>query len=492
MKKIIYTLLLCTTSLSSCLNLEPEMYNVINPGIYPVNEADANSLVVSAAYGTFTSNWYSGMFNTANGIQICSDMTTDLATCQWGESGWGPLYNHIWTPNYNYVSLPYGYSKGFSKMILAEDRIKDVPMPDVNKKWLNAELHLGKGWLGYLLYDYYGPVPVPSMTELSNPLAEIIIPRPTKEWMVNFIETELKASLDLPATYAKADPKYGRFTRGLAYTLLMKLYMHEKEWAKAEAAGRELMKPEYGYDLVHTSYADIFTLENEKNVEIIFACQEDRSVSQQMFHAHVLSSQYLTKNPNIQKWGGFRVPWEFYNTYEEKDKRLEVLVGSFMGTDGVLYDQSTRYTTDVLRMGALPVKYGEDPVAIGEESQVDWVVYRYADVLTLLSEAIVRQEGVTLEAIDLLNRVRTRAGLDAYTMDDIAGTDDFLEKLLLERGHEFFFEGVRRSDLIRHGKYIEYARKRGSVTTKDEFVLMPIPQSVINEGKGIVTQNPGY
>ena len=39
----------------------------------------------------------------------------------------------------------------------------------------------------------------------------------------------------------------------------------------------------------------------------------------------------------------------------------------------------------------MPVKYGEDPDATGEESQVDWIVYRYADVLTLLAEAIVRE-----------------------------------------------------------------------------------------------------
>ena len=140
------------------------------------------------------------------------------------------------------------------------------------------------------------------------------------------------------------------------------------------------------------------------------------------------------------------------------------------------------------------VKYGEDPAATGEESQVDWIVYRYADVLTLLSEAIVRQNNaVTEEALDLLNQVRTRAGIPAYTLSDIKDVQDFLDKVLEERGHELWFEGARRTDLIRHGKYIEYARKyRNSVTAQDYMNLMPLPQSVINESKGQVIQNPGY
>lgn len=143
--------------------------------------------------------------------------------------------------------------------------------------------------------------------------------------------------------------------------------------------------------------------------------------------------------------------------------------------------------------GAVPVKYAEDPESTGDGSQIDWIVYRYADVLTLLSEAIVRNNNtVSQEALDLLNQVRVRAKLNAYTMGDVKGTDDFLDKVLQERGYELWWEGVRRSDLIRHGKFIQNAIDRGSTTTKPEFVLFPLPQAVINEGKGIIIQNAGY
>ena len=101
-----------------------------------------------------------------------------------------------------------------------------------------------------------------------------------------------------------------------------------------------------------------------------------------------------------------------------------------------------------------------DKKATGTRSHKNLIVYRYADVLTLLAEAIVREGNtVTPEAVELLNMVHTRAGLPAYTMADFAGADAFLEAVLTERGHELWFEGVRRSDLIRYGRYIEYARK---------------------------------
>ncbi len=489
MKRILYLLVICF-SLSSCFDLDPEMYDVINPGIFPQNEADAEALVVAAAYSPFRDNAYNGIFNSGNGIHVVSEMTTDAGICTWGSSLWSDLHMHSWTPDHEYISLEYTrYANNISAMTLTMERIKNVPMSESSLARMTAELKCGRGWLAFLLYDFFGPIPVASLEQLQNPLKDEIVARPTKEWMVNFIETDLKEAAKVLPPKVDAN-EYGKFTRGLAYTVLMKLYMHEGRWADAEAAGRELMKSEYGYALM-SRYKDIFTMENEGNSEIIWASICDRAGNMQNWLAHVLPSQFPTKNTSISKWGGYKVPWDFYNTFEAGDKRLESIVGEYVGSDGVLYNQKNPGAE--LGLGAIPVKVGEDPEDTGDHSGVDWVVYRYADVLTLLSEAIVRKgNAVTQEAVDLLNTVRERAGLSSYTLASFSGVEDFLDKVLLERGHELCFENCRRSDLIRHGKFIQYARDRGSVTTKDEYVLMPLPQSVINEGKGIIVNNPGY
>lgn len=497
MKKILSAIsivLVAATFCPSCTNLESEMYNVINPGIFPTNEEDARSLVTSAAYAPFRSSGYSGLYaSSQGGIHVISDMTSDIGDCQWNDAVWPDMISMNFTANSFGVTDAYKtYIRDISKMTITMERIANVPMKEEVKAQLQAELHCGRGWLAYVLYDMYGPIQIASSEILNNPLTDEVAPRVSQEEMVKFIEDDMKAAIAvLPATYPVSDKNYGRFTKGLAYTVLMKLYMHEKNWAKAVECGRELMKPEYGYRLME-NYKDIFTLENEGNPETIWACVCSRSVNQQMWLAHVLSSEYPTHNPNIQKWGGYRVLWSFYHTFNPADKRLEVLVGEFTDEDGTLYNEEN--PGSVLVKGAMPVKYGEDPDATGEESQIDWIVYRYADVLTLLAEAIVRQgNAVTPEAVELLNRVHTRAGLTAYTPADFAGTDEFLEAVLTERGHELWFEGVRRSDLIRYGRYIEYARKyKQSLTAQDYMNVMPLPQSVIDESKGKIIQNSKY
>lgn len=490
--KILVAAMLLMGTAVSCTDLKSEMYDTINTNLFPKNAADANALVTSAAYGAFQSGWGGLYTSAAAGIHVFTEMTTDIGDCQWDDPIWTDLIKVKFTSNSSGATNAYKNNINYiSKMTLTMERISKIDMDETEKARLMAELHCGRGWLAYILYDLYGPIQVASKELLEDPLNDNPAPRLSQEEMVKFIEDDLKAALILPARYDKDDSNYGRFTRGLAYTVLMKLYMHEKQWQKAAECGKELAKAEYGLGLMD-SYKDIFTLENEGNKETIWANNCSLSNNPQFWHAHVLSSQYPTNNPNIQKWGGYRVPWSFYHTFDPADKRLEVLVGDFVGTDGKHYTEAD--PAPVLVKGALPIKYGEDPNTTGEDSQIDWIVFRYADVLTLRAEALVRAgNAITQEALDCLNAVHTRAGLTAYKMSDFTDANDFLDKVLLERGHELWFEGARRTDLIRYGKYIEYAKKyKGSTTAKDYMTVMPLPQSVIDESKGKIAQNPEY
>jgi hypothetical protein len=85
MKNILFITGIALLSLVSCTDLTSESYDVINPSIFPKTEADAEAMITAAAYGPFLSNWYNGIFNCASGIQIVSDMTTDIGDCQWDD-----------------------------------------------------------------------------------------------------------------------------------------------------------------------------------------------------------------------------------------------------------------------------------------------------------------------------------------------------------------------------------------------------------------------
>jgi hypothetical protein len=383
-------------------------------------------------------------------------------------------------------------------------------MDDTHKNRLIAEAQCALGLLSYTLYDFFGPIPLPDLETLKNPLEEKILPRATEEKMREFIETNLRAAAnapELPDVYKKGNADYGRFSKGVAYMLLLKYYMLTKQWDKAEAAGRELLDPKYGYALV-PRYRDVFTLANEKNVETIFSFSSSISgIEMVQYMGMVLTPDYPTnvEGMEIDIWNYYRLMWWFVDAFETGDERVQhpVVVTEYTGTSGKKHDRNSDLGVDTyLKWGALPLKYDIDPEAIGSSSRVDYIIFRYADALTLLAEAIARNANAAKpEAIELLNRVRVRAfngdESKAYTSGNIRGLRDFLDKLMLERAKELYWEGCRRQDLVRDGKYVEAmqakAQRMGETTLVNEhYVRFPIPQSVINEGKGAILQNPGY
>ncbi len=484
MKKIyfyIVTFVGIIWGMQSC-SLESEDYSQVSSSIYPTTESDAFDLVTANAYGGFRNNSYDGAFNSATGFHLLGDMATDFGLCSWGEGDWGPLeyanfqnQDGARNPRRNWEP----YLPWISRMELTIDRINQIDMNEDLKKRYIAELECGQGFMAFLLWDFYGPIIVADVETLKKPQEEIILPRQSNEQTIAYIESKLKNSMPyLAKSYDKTDTDYGRFTQGLCHMVLLKLYMQTHQWDKAIAEGQELMKSDYGYALVTdagastSAYANIFTSANEGNKETIWAVNCLREYQAHLWYPHVIS------------WGGYKITHDFYKTFEEGDERVQVI------TDNGAAD------------GVLPVKY--DMVdRVGDNCYTDWIVYRYADAITLLAEALVHKGGaVTQEALDLLNQVRTRAGLDAYKLTDFSNTADFIDKLLWERAHELWYEGCRRQDLIRNNKYVETMAKKCVAFGRTDYItglgtnahLFPLPSSAINEGKkgGFDYQNPGY
>ena len=94
------------------------------------------------------------------------------------------------------------------------------------------------------------------------------------------------------------------------------------------------------------------------------------------------------------------------------------------------------------------------------------------------------------EALQYINIVRNRAGLENLTYAIISSKELMRDQILLERGHEFYNEGHRRIDLIRMGKFISDAIRRGKAA-KPHQTVFPIPQVVIDSDSAI-KQNENY
>ena len=166
--------------LNASCELVSENYGEINTSIFPKTAEDADAITTSAAYATFKNSFYGGIFNVATGIQIVSDEAGDYGMCNWG-------WDHINYANWNTLTISgagswltvesYAYVNDISKMTLTIDRLNNIEMDETLKQQYIAELRLGRGWLAYLLYDFYGPITIADLQTLKDPMAEKILPR---------------------------------------------------------------------------------------------------------------------------------------------------------------------------------------------------------------------------------------------------------------------------------------------------------------------------
>ena len=146
---------------------------------------------------------------------------------------------------------------------------------------------------------------------------------------------------------------------------------------------------------------------------------------------------------------------------------------TFVDASGVLNNQ--RWVSKYVQYGSL-----------ASDSDIDFPVLRYADVLLMHAEAL-NEIGFNPQAVAELNRVRTRAGLAATTAAD---QNSFRLAIERERRVELAFENHRWFDLVRTGRYLEVMRAKG-YTLQDYHTLYLIPQREIDLNKSL-KQNAGY
>lgn len=499
--KRVRLLILITVCLSVFTGCEEQLETVVNSQLTPDNfyqsEGDANAALITL-YVPFTSNWgnpdpglpandqwRAALYNAdLKSYLLRSILTTDEVANDGTFVNAGPLTSFTWgsstwtggdEPNYPKISY-------VAKATEVIEAIGNSPaVSDAVKKSYVAQAKVLRAWLMYVLYDLYGPLNV--KVDFKTLTGTEPTPRLSNEaYVAQMIKDLTEALPDLKDRYNSDADNWGRVSQGVARMLLLKIYMHTKQWAKAEAVAGEIMTMGYSLLTGPTGYRDVFT--KEGNNEIIYAVPAN-DASPNFWVQEVLPGDFKsaagipTRNVG---WNENYMPWTFYDTYETNDlRRKTTILDSYTNQeDGVVTRASGM-------RGALPIKYMElTPTEPGQPHDV--VVFRYADVLLLLAEAINEQRGPA-EAYELANQVRARAGVGDFSGMD---ADEFRTALLAERGRELYAEGVRRQDLIRNGSFVSNALARGKTAAAPHMVLFPIPNAVIVQGKGVIDQNEGY
>ncbi len=266
------------------------------------------------------------------------------------------------------------------------------------------------------------------------------------------------AESNLSQSYGDAD--LGRATKGAAATLLGRIYLTKGDNSNAASALKRVMT--MGYTLVD-DYTNLWGVDNENNSESIFEVQFEGGFGNQ---GNSFTNQFNGTLAVSVTSGQRNIPErDLVNDYEDGDLRFAGSIDSVTPTNT-----------------GWPVKYGRTNAFSEADAPNNWVIFRYADVLLMLAEAV----GEGGEAYGLINQVRTRAGLGNI---DSGTPGSFSEKLLHERRVELAFENHRWSDLLRFGVAESVMAAQGKPVMGK--LLFAIPQREMDLNSSFV-QNPGY
>jgi len=462
-------------------------------------------------------------FTTTRALWNLQEITTDEAICAWGDVGIADLNTQTWSPSnpfltalFQRLSLSITYANDFIQLTNGN--------PDPEVQQYNAEARFLRALAYYWAVDLFGQFP---FTTDEDGVGKFFPQIQTRDFIFNYIESEL---LDIQDLLGEPGFSYPQADKAAAWMLLARLYLNAEvytgtaRWAdvityvnKVEAAGYTLA----------TDYRQNFSADNDgnNNPEMIFAWEQDGIhvqgyvgttfvIESSSDAVYIRAEDYhgLTENTN---WNGNRARVQFLDlmidtlaTYAGapipasdpefaacpdgrvflKQKRsLNIPSASSSGDFGVGVYKFTAKNAD----GSQPANYNPAFAC------TDFPIFRYADALLMRAEANHNLGNDNL-AVDDINAVRERAYGDASGNITEAQVDD--DFLMRERGREFYYEGLRRTDLIRFGQFTSgsyvWQWKGGTyegTQTSSHMNLFPIPADEVAANpnyNGI--NNPGY
>ena len=321
--------------------------------------------------------------------------------------------------------------------------------------------------------------------------------------LFDYIESELKAiSTTLPAARSN---EYGRADQGAANALLARIYLNAEVYTGTprytDAITYSKKVIDAGYSL-ETTYNWLFLNDNYKCTnELIFTINYDGQKAQNYGGTNYIvwagsASDVGLNVVGVTGWGGNRTTKNLPNLFPDytgaTDKRAnfhstgrQIEIANRI-SDGFAVTKFKNINRD----GSLG--YQQQDLGVG----IDMPLFRLAEQYLIYAEAVLRggTGGDATQARTYFNKLRERAYGNTSGNIGILTVDMILD----ERGREFYWEGFRRTDLIRFNKFVTSSYLwpwKGNVangTAVDaKYNLFPIPSSEVSANNNLI-QNPGY
>ena len=456
-------LLLGTSACNDTLYQDPQTSKTL--GAFLRNETEVEEYV-NAVYGTLQAQGLYGLYLPAL-TEIPSDNTYDEVPAN-DDGIYGQLDQFTTIPSNAVVTSVWQASyQGIQRANVVLNRIGGVTYASTTTRDARVgEMKFIRALLYFNLVRLYGDVPLVTQ-ETTDPNAYFGQGRTARAQVYTQIIKDLTEAIGvLPAT----STQQGRVRQTAAQTLLAKVYLTQQNYAAALPLLQAVVAS--GRHALQANPADVFSLTNEGNSEIIFAVQFASGVNGNSEGS--IAFQQFSPSGTVAGAKGHNLPTKsLYALYASTDRRKDTYVA--VTTLGTPYLKKLTAPTTVITNG-------------GSNA----VVLRYADVLLMLAE-VQNELSSPTDAATALNLVRTRAGLGATAATTQAG---LRTAIALERRLELVGEGQRWFDLLRTGTAIAvmnsfFAASNILVTIDSHHLLMPVPQAQVNTDPSL-TQNPGY
>ncbi len=514
--------LLLTTSCIDDLNTEPKGQDknidqllALDPTLGGLVSKVYGSLALSGPSGpgsTDTPGDDAGESPFLRGIINLQDFTADDMKNRWGDNGLDPLTTASGWDNNNKF-FRYMYNRIYYTVPQANSVIRQVSVLSFsNKDQIISEMRFLRALSYFYLIDCFGKGPL--LTENDTP--GVLKQESTRTELFNFVETELKDIEDkLPAYIG-----YGRTNKSVARMLLSKLYLNAEvytgtsRYADALIYSKKVID-EGGYSLA-PNFVSLFSGDNDVTVaknEIIYALIADPIISQSYGNTTYLvngslnnATMALTNYGATEGWGGHRATKAWYGLFGSNandlaislDDRAKLFYTNYLSTDASKVHSFEMNDYKKWTDGYPSVKFRNSNFASSSVatsfSGTDFPLFRLADVYLIYAEAFLRGGGgSSAEALGYVNAIRNRS--HASTINASQLTLDFI---IDERARELNFEGHRRTDLIRFGKFTGSAylwpwkgNVKDGTSIPAHYNLFPIPLKAIQANPNL-TQNPNY
>jgi len=442
----------------------------------------------------------------------CQELTTDEAVMCWNDATIKSFHWQTWAASDVFIGAVY--SRIMYTVSLCNEYIRATAgntNSDIVK--YNSEARFLRALAYYHAIDMFGNPPF--VTEADLPGA-FFPKQTTRTALFTYVESELKAIETLLGT-----PKfeYGRADQGADWTLLAKLYLNAKVYTGTDRSTdcitycKKVIASNY---TLNPKYLNNFLADNNTSPEMIFPIESDGLHTQSYGGmTYLVEAAIGGTMPPLSMfgmgsgWAGIRTTSAFVQTFT---RNADVQTTDQLKT-GASKDSRVLFWTDGQSLAINDIGQFTDGWGITKFRNVtstgaagsnpafvdtDYPLFRLADVYLMYAEAVLRggTGGDATTALGYVNALRTRAYGNAT--GNITSAQLNLQFILDERGRELYWEGYRRTDLIRFGQFTTDTYLwpwKGNVAigaaTQDFRNIFPIPSADMGANPNLV-QNTGY